>query len=73
MFALRHHYFKNAWNIFDFVVVILSIIGSTMSEVISQYFVQVRSLKPNLLTHAVLHTTLVYKQKFSHDAFLGQA
>uniref|UniRef100_H2ZFQ6 Sodium channel protein n=1 Tax=Ciona savignyi TaxID=51511 RepID=H2ZFQ6_CIOSA len=40
MFALRHHYFKNPWNLFDFNVVILSIIGSTMSELINKYFVQ---------------------------------
>ena len=40
MFALRHHYFRNPWNCFDFVVVILSIIGSTLSEFIKQYFVQ---------------------------------
>lgn len=25
--ALRHHYFAVGWNIFDFVVVILSIVG----------------------------------------------
>ena len=40
MFALRLYYFKNPWNCFDFIVVILSIIGSTMSELIKQYFVQ---------------------------------
>ena len=27
MFALRQHYFTEPWNIFDFVVVILSILG----------------------------------------------
>lgn len=27
IFALRYHYFKEPWNLFDFVVVILSIIG----------------------------------------------
>uniref|UniRef100_A0A452IFV9 Ion transport domain-containing protein n=1 Tax=Gopherus agassizii TaxID=38772 RepID=A0A452IFV9_9SAUR len=27
MLALRHYYFTNGWNIFDFVVVILSIVG----------------------------------------------
>lgn len=38
--ALRHHYFSVGWNIFDFVVVILSIVGvsgdvrmSYMSEI----------------------------------------
>lgn len=27
VFALRFHYFKEPWNVFDFVVVILSILG----------------------------------------------
>ncbi len=27
IFALRYHYFKEPWNLFDFVVVILSIVG----------------------------------------------
>lgn len=27
MIALRHYFFTNGWNIFDFVVVILSIVG----------------------------------------------
>ena len=27
MFALRHHFFTVGWNIFDFVVVILSVAG----------------------------------------------
>ncbi|XP_077966258.1 sodium channel protein type 3 subunit alpha-like isoform X1 [Styela clava] len=40
LFALRLYYFKNAWNVFDFIVVILSIVGTTMSGVIKQYFVQ---------------------------------
>ncbi|XP_028249067.1 sodium channel, voltage-gated, type I-like, alpha [Parambassis ranga] len=39
MIALRHYYFTNGWNIFDFIVVILSIIGMSLSEVIQQYFV----------------------------------
>ncbi|XP_077160240.1 sodium channel protein type 5 subunit alpha-like isoform X2 [Paroedura picta] len=32
IFALRHYYFKNAWNIFDFVVVILSIATLAVSS-----------------------------------------
>ena len=28
IFALRWHYFKEPWNMFDFVVVILSILGN---------------------------------------------
>ncbi|XP_054846869.1 sodium channel protein type 5 subunit alpha isoform X1 [Eublepharis macularius] len=38
MVALRHYYFTNGWNIFDFVVVILSIVGSVLSEIIQKYF-----------------------------------
>ncbi len=29
MISLRHYYFTNGWNVFDFIVVILSIIGMT--------------------------------------------
>lgn len=29
MLSLRHYFFMNGWNIFDFIVVILSIIGMT--------------------------------------------
>uniref|UniRef100_G1PL56 Sodium channel protein n=1 Tax=Myotis lucifugus TaxID=59463 RepID=G1PL56_MYOLU len=39
MFALRHYYFTVGWNIFDFVVVILSIAGLALSELIQKYFV----------------------------------
>ncbi|XP_047211808.1 sodium channel, voltage-gated, type I like, alpha b isoform X4 [Girardinichthys multiradiatus] len=39
MISLRHFYFTVGWNIFDFVVVILSIIGMFLSEVIEKYFV----------------------------------
>ncbi|XP_065254261.1 sodium channel protein type 5 subunit alpha-like isoform X5 [Emys orbicularis] len=38
MLALRHYYFTNGWNIFDFVVVILSIVGTVLSDIIQQYF-----------------------------------
>ncbi|KAK1332585.1 hypothetical protein QTO34_007268 [Cnephaeus nilssonii] len=38
MGALRHYYFTNSWNIFDFVVVILSIVGTVLSDIIQQYF-----------------------------------
>lgn len=27
MVALRHYFFMNGWNVFDFIVVILSIVG----------------------------------------------
>uniref|UniRef100_A0A8D0E9J9 Sodium channel protein n=1 Tax=Salvator merianae TaxID=96440 RepID=A0A8D0E9J9_SALMN len=39
MFALRHYYFTIGWNIFDFVVVILSIVGMFLAEIIEKYFV----------------------------------
>ncbi|XP_043930758.1 sodium channel protein type 2 subunit alpha-like isoform X3 [Protopterus annectens] len=37
--ALRHYYFTIGWNIFDFVVVILSIVGMFLAEMIEKYFV----------------------------------
>ncbi|XP_061760681.1 sodium channel, voltage-gated, type I like, alpha b [Nerophis ophidion] len=39
MISLRHYYFTIGWNVFDFVVVILSIVGMFLSEVIEKYFV----------------------------------
>ncbi|XP_024919317.1 sodium channel, voltage-gated, type I-like, alpha isoform X2 [Cynoglossus semilaevis] len=39
MISLRHYFFTNGWNIFDFIVVILSIIGIILSDVIEKYFV----------------------------------
>ncbi|XP_053122405.1 sodium channel protein type 4 subunit alpha isoform X2 [Hemicordylus capensis] len=39
MIALRHYFFTIGWNIFDFVVVILSIAGSVLSDLIEEYFV----------------------------------
>ncbi|KFV56607.1 Sodium channel protein type 2 subunit alpha, partial [Gavia stellata] len=47
MFALRYYYFTIGWNIFDFVVVILSILGEScwflrgivLSDIIEKYFV----------------------------------
>uniref|UniRef100_A0A8C9XN21 Sodium channel protein n=1 Tax=Sander lucioperca TaxID=283035 RepID=A0A8C9XN21_SANLU len=37
--ALRQHYFSVGWNIFDFVVVILSIVGLLLADIIEKYFV----------------------------------
>uniref|UniRef100_A0A8C1QPV6 Sodium channel protein n=1 Tax=Cyprinus carpio TaxID=7962 RepID=A0A8C1QPV6_CYPCA len=37
--ALRCHYFSIGWNIFDFVVVILSIAGLLLADLIEKYFV----------------------------------
>ncbi|NXJ79946.1 SCN2A protein, partial [Trogon melanurus] len=39
MFSLRYYYFTIGWNIFDFVVVILSIVGMFLAKVIEKYFV----------------------------------
>nr|XP_034988935.1 sodium channel protein type 2 subunit alpha-like [Zootoca vivipara] len=39
LIALRYYYFTIGWNIFDFVVVIISIIGLFLSKLIEQYFV----------------------------------
>ncbi|XP_022248143.1 sodium channel protein para-like isoform X2 [Limulus polyphemus] len=39
IFALRWHYFKEPWNVFDFVVVTLSILGVALKDLIAQYFV----------------------------------
>lgn len=39
IFALRYYYFKEPWNLFDFVVVILSLAGLVLSDLISKYFV----------------------------------
>ncbi|XP_070408226.1 sodium channel protein type 4 subunit alpha B isoform X2 [Nothobranchius furzeri] len=39
LIALRHYYFGIGWNIFDFVVVILSILGMFLSDLIEKYFV----------------------------------
>ncbi|XP_075701879.1 sodium channel protein type 4 subunit alpha isoform X3 [Rhinoderma darwinii] len=39
MFALRYYFFTIGWNIFDFVVVIISVIGIVLSDLIAEYFV----------------------------------
>ncbi|KAH7962434.1 hypothetical protein HPB52_016067 [Rhipicephalus sanguineus] len=44
IFALRWHYFREPWNMFDFVVVILSILGTSragtvLKDLIAAYFV----------------------------------
>ena len=39
IFALRQHYFYEPWNIFDFVVVLLSLAGLFLNDLIAQYFV----------------------------------
>ncbi|XP_041102759.1 sodium channel protein type 4 subunit alpha-like [Polyodon spathula] len=39
LIALRCYYFTIGWNIFDFVVVILSIVGIVLADLIEMYFV----------------------------------
>ncbi|XP_077873652.1 sodium channel protein type 9 subunit alpha isoform X3 [Ictidomys tridecemlineatus] len=39
LISLRHYYFTVGWNIFDFVVVILSIVGMFLAKLIEKYFV----------------------------------
>ncbi|XP_074551500.1 sodium channel, voltage-gated, type I-like, alpha isoform X2 [Halichoeres trimaculatus] len=39
MISLRQYFFINGWNIFDLVVVILSILGTFLSKIIEEYFV----------------------------------
>ncbi|XP_061613084.1 sodium channel protein type 4 subunit alpha A [Phyllopteryx taeniolatus] len=39
LFALRQYFFTNGWNIFDFIVVIVSIAGTMLSDLIEKYFV----------------------------------
>ena len=39
MFALRHHYFTDTWNLFDFVVVMMSLLSLFFAELIEKYFV----------------------------------
>ncbi|KAM8749234.1 sodium channel, voltage-gated, type I-like, alpha isoform 1-T1 [Acanthopagrus schlegelii] len=39
MISLRQYFFTNGWNVFDFIVVILSIIGVFLSKLIEKYFV----------------------------------
>ncbi len=39
MFAHRYHYFTEPWNLFDLVVVFLSVAGLLLSDLIEKYFV----------------------------------
>ncbi|XP_064171574.1 sodium channel protein type 4 subunit alpha B-like isoform X1 [Anguilla rostrata] len=39
IFALRQYFFNVGWNIFDFVVVILSILSIVLADLIEKYFV----------------------------------
>ncbi|XP_020927336.1 sodium channel protein type 10 subunit alpha [Sus scrofa] len=35
MFALRHYYFINGWNVFDFIVVVLSVLSLVFAEILT--------------------------------------
>lgn len=37
--ALRHHYFTDGWNIFDFVLITLSVAGLFVADLMEKYFV----------------------------------
>ncbi|XP_047672352.1 sodium channel protein type 4 subunit alpha B isoform X3 [Tachysurus fulvidraco] len=39
LIALRQYFFHVGWNIFDFIVVILSIVGLVLADIIEKYFV----------------------------------
>ncbi|KAA0725547.1 Sodium channel protein type 4 subunit alpha A [Triplophysa tibetana] len=39
LFSLRQYFFTLGWNVFDFVVVILSIAGLMLADIIEKYFV----------------------------------
>ncbi len=58
MFALRYHYFMDPWNIFDFIVVLLSLSGLFLSELFEKYFVS-----PTLLR--VVSTRSHYQQHYT--------
>lgn len=56
--ALRHYYFAVGWNIFDFVVVILSIVGESPSDdviILSAGSVLARQAEVRLLSSWVLY------------------
>ncbi len=36
--GLRWHYFRRAWNVFDFIIVVLSIIGKDLIRFIFDYY-----------------------------------
>uniref|UniRef100_A0A8C4NM16 Sodium channel protein n=1 Tax=Eptatretus burgeri TaxID=7764 RepID=A0A8C4NM16_EPTBU len=40
MFALRYHFFKFPWNVFDLVVVVISILGLVLQDTINKYFLE---------------------------------
>lgn len=49
VFALRLYYFKEPWNLFDFVVVILSILGESKSNSTEANYVKLDTFFPLIL------------------------
>ena len=45
MFALGTYYFKDTWNLFDFFVVMSSILSLFLSDLIEKYFVSPTMLR----------------------------
>uniref|UniRef100_A0A8C8SRC7 Sodium channel protein n=1 Tax=Pelusios castaneus TaxID=367368 RepID=A0A8C8SRC7_9SAUR len=37
LLALRHYYFMNGWNVFDLTVVIMSIVGTVLSNIVKRF------------------------------------
>lgn len=60
MFALRQYYFTIGWNIFDFVVVILSIVGELAGQCLPE------SLGKAFCTHTHLHRHLAHSHTNTH-------
>ena len=68
MFALRQYYFKEPWNLFDFVVVLLSLLGLFFSDLIEKYFVSptlLRVVSQLAPFHSLLCTELIISSIFS--------
>ena len=64
MFALRHYYFTVGWNIFDFVVVILSIVGEQGRAGLSH---SGRLVAPVLVhTHLLVHLACLHTSSHVH-------
>lgn len=59
LFALRHYYFTNGWNIFDVVVVILSIVGKYL-----EYF-RTYASDNKFIDDSWVHRQMKVQKKFS--------
>ncbi|KAJ8309553.1 hypothetical protein KUTeg_014427 [Tegillarca granosa] len=68
--GLRHYYFKIPWNIFDFVVVVLSILGVAMRDFMDAFFVSptllrvVRVFRVGLLLFLVMFIYATFGMNF---------